>query len=266
MLIPGPNNELMTQSIAVPHDYQSSSELSPVSITVTQAGTTFPGNGIDIKYGYFFSHKNESNDSAGTYLVSGSNLLVPTLGISYISFDDVDGERISFDNVSECGEISYYGDGLGFPGIQEIYFPVLEYVAGNLVLEGSNVTSISIPLLKECGFDLGIAVTSITTLDLSSLESVYSQLLIQNNPQLTDISLNSIINIGSDINFGGNALSESCVDAILVKLASLDGSNGTTELVDISINLSGGTNSAPTQTGTDAITILEGRGCTVNTN
>jgi hypothetical protein len=64
----------------------------------------------------------------------------------------------------------------------------------------------------------------------------------------------------------GAALNQASVDGILVRLAALDGTNGTTIFQNVTVDLSGGTSSAPSATGTAAKAVLVGRGCTVTTN
>lgn len=68
------------------------------------------------------------------------------------------------------------------------------------------------------------------------------------------------------VTFIGCALPQGVVDAILVQLAGLDGTNGTTLYENETVNLSGGTNAIPSATGLTAKATLEGRGCTVTVN
>ena len=78
--------------------------------------------------------------------------------------------------------------------------------------------------------------------------------------------LPSVVQIDSDVNFQNCALDQESIDAILVKLASLDGSGGTTSYDSRTITLNNGTNAYPSETGLAAISTLEGRGCTVYYN
>jgi hypothetical protein len=61
------------------------------------------------------------------------------------------------------------------------------------------------------------------------------------------------------------ALNQTSVDNILVQLAKLDGTNGTTLLSNRTITITG-TSSAPSATGNAAKATLVARGCTVTTN
>lgn len=64
----------------------------------------------------------------------------------------------------------------------------------------------------------------------------------------------------------GTKLTQAAVDSILVRLAALDGTGGTTPFVNAAVDLSGGTAAAPSATGLTAKATLVGRGCTVTTN
>jgi hypothetical protein len=70
----------------------------------------------------------------------------------------------------------------------------------------------------------------------------------------------------ANINFEGCALTQASVDGILTLLASLDGTNGTDPSNNGTINLTGGTNAAPSSTGLAAKAILLGRGFTISHN
>jgi hypothetical protein len=64
----------------------------------------------------------------------------------------------------------------------------------------------------------------------------------------------------------GMALNQTSVDGILVSLAALNGTGGTTAYSSHTVNLSGGTSSTPSSIGLTAKTTLVARGCTVTTN
>lgn len=72
---------------------------------------------------------------------------------------------------------------------------------------------------------------------------------------------------GATINISGQKLTAASVNAILALLVSLDGTNGTTLWgAGKTLDVSGGTSSAPTGQGiTDKATLI-GRGATVTTN
>jgi hypothetical protein len=64
----------------------------------------------------------------------------------------------------------------------------------------------------------------------------------------------------------GMKLDQASVNGILVSLAALDGTNGTTAYSSKTINISGGTSASPNGAGSTAKTTLQARGCTVTTN
>ena len=96
----------------------------------------------------------------------------------------------------------------------------------------------------------------------------YSGINASNCPNMTTVGtfLPSIKQINGNVSFENCALDQASVDAILVKLASLDGSNGTTVYEYQNIYVHNGTNAYPSETGLDAITTLQGRGCNVYYN
>lgn len=72
--------------------------------------------------------------------------------------------------------------------------------------------------------------------------------------------------VGDYTDCSNNALSQASVDNVLVRLAALDGTGGTTSYDNKTVDLSGGTDAAPSATGLAAKATLEGRGCTVTVN
>lgn len=87
---------------------------------------------------------------------------------------------------------------------------------------------------------------------------------------LTTVTLGTVgttTRINGNINLSGQKLDQASVNGILAVVASLDGTNGTTAWsAGKTLNLSGGTSSAPSGQGiTDKATIIA-RGATVTTN
>lgn len=84
---------------------------------------------------------------------------------------------------------------------------------------------------------------------------------------LQNFSFNAgLLKVGGNVTMTGMKLTQSAVDGILVSLAALDGTGGTTSYNSFTVNLSGGTSSTPSATGLTAKATLVGRGCTVTTN
>jgi hypothetical protein len=78
--------------------------------------------------------------------------------------------------------------------------------------------------------------------------------------------LPAIKSINGDVNFQNCALDEASVDAVLAKLVSLDGTNGTTLYQNRNIYLHDGTNAIPSAQGLADVATLQGRGCNVYVN
>lgn len=125
-------------------------------------------------------------------------------------------------------------------------FPVLEVAMGGISL-------------SSCG-----ALTSIT---FPSIATVGSNIIASSGTAaLTTFTLGSGLKVvNGNVNITSAALNQASVDNILVRLAALDGTNGTTTYSSRSVTITG-TSSAPSSTGTTAKATLVARGCTVTTN
>lgn len=122
------------------------------------------------------------------------------------------------------------------------------------------LTSFTVPLLETVAGGFTIQnCNALTSLSFPALES--AELTLQNNTSLTSITLaNWEPTDGEDVTMGGNALSAASVNHILARCVANAGyANGI-------VDLSGGTNAAPTGQGATDVTTLTGRGVTVNTN
>ena len=173
-------------------------------------------------------------------------------------------------------------------GLTSISFPALVYNYGTMSFTGLTAcTSISLPVLTtfvnnpSSGANL-IALNSLTSLTNFSMPSI--QVITSNTTQTALIFTSSTPNL-TTFNIGtsllrfersnalntGNwimtscALNQTSVDNILVQLAKLDGTNGTTLLSNRTITITG-TSSAPSATGNAAKATLVARGCIVTTN
>ena len=146
---------------------------------------------------------------------------------------------------------------ISIPGYIEIYsndwmtsipeFTSLTTVGNNIDIYNNDYLQSfpSFPALETVNSLSGYNNTSMTGLDgtfLPSLKTVYNQ-----------------------VNFDNCALSEAAVDAILARMVTLDGTNGTTNFTG-SIYVGGGSNSIPSAQGLADIATLEGRGCYVSYN
>lgn len=153
---------------------------------------------------------------------------------------------------------------LSFPNLVSID-PLGVSFTGLSVGLATNMTSISAPLLSIIG-GAGLLIqglSSITSLSFPSLTHVLSGITIKLNPLLTTISIPSYNVLNTEtFDFSGNALTASTVNAILARLVLNPG------YVSGVLDLSGGTNAAPTGQGIVDKATLIGRipGVTVTTN
>lgn len=141
-------------------------------------------------------------------------------------------------------------------------------IAGGIVISGNeSLISMDVSLLNSLGNFLTIESNPfLTVLDLSSLASIDGNFNVNNNSSLISIDVSALLDVSGNFSASSNDLHQASVDAVLVKLASLDGSGGTTLYENRQVNLSGGTNAAPGSSGLTAKATLEGRGCTLNVN
>jgi hypothetical protein len=149
----------------------------------------------------------------------------------------------------------------------------LVYIGNGLSLSAALCTSINLSSLQHVygavGISMGLSI--LTTLNLPALVGVYGSSGINlggglaNN--LATFSMGSGLKVvGGNVSFSGCALNQASVDGVLVSLAALDGTGGTTAYSSKTVTLSGGTNATPSATGLAAKAVLVGRGCTVNNN
>jgi hypothetical protein len=83
---------------------------------------------------------------------------------------------------------------------------------------------------------------------------------------LNTFTLGSTIkSVGGNVTITSAALTQASVDSILVRLAALDGTNGTTAYSSKTVTITG-TSATPSATGLAAKAVLVARGCTVTTN
>jgi hypothetical protein len=126
----------------------------------------------------------------------------------------------------------------------------------------NNVTTINLPSLKYVLGDFNISsLPSLTTFNVNSLEFVSGQFVIQNNGFFTMPIPSSIKGLGNFVYI--NNLSQAYVDASLIKLASLDGTNGTLIFRNANVSILG---TPPSAAGLTAKATLISRGCSVTTN
>ncbi len=124
----------------------------------------------------------------------------------------------------------------------------LSVIGTNITCSFAILTSLSFPALTVVGNNSGGTIT-ITAANMTTFSMGGGLQYVGGNVTLTGMKLN-----------------QASVDGILVSLAALDGTGGTTAYSGLTVNLSGGTSSAPSATGLAAKATLVARSCTVTTN
>ena len=145
-----------------------------------------------------------------------------------------------------------------------IDFPKLSLMEIPLSISGcAKLTTINLPALEEAN-GLYIGSSAMTSLDLSALVTAGGQgmdISVTGNTVLESIDLSSLVPISkSKFYFSGNALTAESVNAILARFVA------NAEFVLGTVDLSGGTNAAPTGQGLTDVDTLRARGVTVKVN
>ncbi len=144
------------------------------------------------------------------------------------------------------------------PLLETINFPSIT-IANNVYINGNDaLTSILFPLFSASDNDFTVISSNLLlTLDLPSFISAF-QMRIIGNAALTSLTFNSAITCIS-FDLSGNAFTEATVDYILATLDVAGQSNG-------ALDLTGGTNSAPSGAGLASKANLIGKGWSVTNN
>lgn len=161
----------------------------------------------------------------------------------------------------------------GFDG-ETFVLPALEVVGRMNFAQQFAGDEIRFPKLRTIDGQAEFHNAVVGTIDLSRVERITGSQFVLDTMGLTGIDLSSLKEFGApttggtvgDFTAAMLALPESVVDHILVRLAALDGTNGTVPYVSGTVDLSGGTTAPPSSTGLAAKAALVARGVTVNTN
>ena len=132
---------------------------------------------------------------------------------------------------------------------------------------GFNGTLSSITISDLDYLELSLSgISTLVTVSLPALANIINtgmnpNLYLSQCPSLTTVNIPSLSYVSDSlyISWTGNAFSQATVDNILVKFAATTAANCT-------LDLSGGTSSAPSATGLAAKATLQGRGWNVTTN
>lgn len=172
------------------------------------------------------------------------------------------------------------GNSIVSAALTSLSFPALETVSnGTFTITNSNlplVTSFSAPALKDLfgntntNASLSVSVGSQFAVSLPAIERIgvlqTGGNAIQIQGATVQFSMGSSLKlVNGNVDASSGALNQVSVDNILVCLAALDGTNGTTAYSSRTITMAG-SNAAPSSTGAAAKATLIARGCTVTTN
>lgn len=164
--------------------------------------------------------------------------------------------------------LAYVGGSLSpvLAALTTVSLGALASVNGSVALSAASATTVTLTSLQYVGGAFGPLLGSLTTLSLPAAVYFGSTFTIT-AANLVTFSIGSTLkSVGGNWTMTGMKLNQASVDGILVSLAALDGTNGTTAYSSKTINLSGGTSSTPSSTGLAAKATLVARSCTVTTN
>lgn len=141
-------------------------------------------------------------------------------------------------------------------------------IGGSVNIQSTIMETVDFSALALIGVGFNSTIPNLAALHFPALVFVGSDMASSNQTLMTSFSIGATLKeFAGTMWLDGCALDEASVDGVLVSLATLDGTNGTT-LYDVSltVHLDGGTNSPPSATGLEAKAVLEGRGNTVLVN
>jgi hypothetical protein len=200
-------------------------------------------------------------------IADADSRLFPTVNVVTEQDEDNPFEEVLQTNDPEDGTFATWQvSGDSVTGLKTVY--VASYTlpsAGNIALDDTDDTSLNF-IASRYG---SVSITScavLTSISFPTLDRATS-FFLNDNTSLTTVSLPSgLLRVDGNFIAANCALSQASVNAILVRLAALDGTAGTTSYDNKTIDMTLGTSAAPSAPGLAAKTTLEGRGCTVNVN
>ncbi len=177
----------------------------------------------------------------------------------------------SFPALTSCYKLQCFQNYLGLTAITSVQFPVLAQL-GLSFQNVSDLTEITLPSVTSTslfGFSCTLYNGTLTKVHLVNLETINTySMSFNSNYGLSDVQIGTVgvtktFNGNGNnpmIDFQGCALSQASVDGILALWASLDGTNGTSNVNSGNMYLQGGANSTPSAAGFNSMAILQSRG------
>ena len=159
--------------------------------------------------------------------------------------------------------------------LTSLSLPALTAVGGNFTPNTmAALTSLSLPALTAVGGSFAPGgMAALTSLSVPAIEAIGAALSSGNAISITGgldalstfelpATLKLVGGTAGNVTITSAALSQASVDSILVRLAALDGTNGTVAFNNRTVTITG-TSAAPSATGLAAKATLVARGCTV---
>lgn len=212
---------------------------------------------VNVAGSFQFSALGSLTSSSFPLLYSAGSFSLNSLGIiTSLSFPSLYSPN-SF-SVSSCALLS------------SLSIPALYYCAGSFSLATlASLASISAPSLSLATSIVISSCASLTSVDLPAIETLLSATsisLISGTAALTTFTIGSTLKrVEGSVVLSSCALLVASVDSILVRLAALDGTGGTTAYSSKTVTITG-TSATPSATGLSAKSTLVARGCTVTNN
>lgn len=204
--------------------------------------------------------------AAFSVTTKSTTLSAPAL--SYVGGAAFGGSAVSLVQTVDLGSLAYIGNGLSgtFTAATSVDLGSLVTIVGTFSSDFSAATTLNLDSLQTVG-SMTCKINALSTLSLPALKSSGSIVPGATAAALTTVTLNSgLLSVGGNVTLTGAALTQASVDHILVRLAALDGTGGTTSYNSKVVNLSGGTSSTPGVPGLAAKVTLELRSNTVTVN
>lgn len=164
--------------------------------------------------------------------------------------------------------VSSVGNSSTLNSLTTLSLPNYTTCTNSFIPSFNSLVTLSLPAFTTMvGIFSPSGAAALVTVSLPAIVSMSSTVAVTPAPNLANFSFGSTLkSIGGNVTLTSCALTQASVDSVLVSLAALDGTNGTTAWSSKTVDLSGGTSSAPSATGLAAKVTLVARSCTVTTN
>jgi hypothetical protein len=160
-----------------------------------------------------------------------------------------------------------------YSALTSLSLPALQWAITGFSPTFNALTTLSLPVLTVTG-SFSVTSSSLTTISLPALVAVGSNGFTLTCAALTTLTLPTLGTwkaCNSSVSITSGALTQASVDGLLEALAYMDGNNGTvlySSSGGYSVTISGGTNSAPSNSGSTTTAgsnfVCSGTTCTVN--